>query len=62
MDKKNLERLEFITSAITTVLLAILTYLQFDKNRPFWWIYLIVTILMGFNAYKKYKENQEPSK
>ncbi|WP_295883167.1 hypothetical protein [uncultured Anaerococcus sp.] len=56
MNKNNLEQMEFLTSAITTLLLAALTFLQYQKNRPYWWLILIVTILMGANAYIKYKK------
>jgi len=56
MDKKNLEQLEFLTSVITAVLLLVITYLQYQKNRPFWWLILIVSIFMGANAYMKYKK------
>nr|WP_115595680.1 hypothetical protein [Anaerococcus octavius] len=61
MDKKNLEQLEFLTSVITAVLLLVITYLQYQKNRPFWWLILIVSIFMGANAYMKYKKI-EPKK
>ena len=56
MDNKNLEQLEFLTSVITAVLLLVITYLQYQKNRPFWWLILIVSIFMGANAYMKYKK------
>ena len=56
MDKKNLEQLEFLTSVITAVLLLVITYLQYQKNRPFWWIILIVSITMAANAYIKYNK------
>ena len=56
MDKKNLEQLEFLTSVITAVLLLVITYLQYQKNRPFWWLILIVSIFIGANAYIKYKK------
>lgn len=55
MNKNNLEQLEFLTSAVTAGLLVILTILQYQKNRPFWWLILIVSILMAANAYTKYK-------
>ena len=61
MDKKNLEQLEFLTSVITAVLLLVITYLQYQKNRPFWCLILIVSIFMGANAYMKYKKI-EPKK
>ncbi|WP_394022452.1 hypothetical protein ACF3NF_05035 [Anaerococcus martiniensis] len=56
MNKNSLEQMEFLTSAITSLLLAALTFLQYQKNRPYWWLILIVTILMGANAYTKYKK------
>lgn len=56
MNKNNLEQLEFLTSAVTAGLLVILTILQYQKNRPFWWLILIVSILMAANAYTKYKK------
>lgn len=55
MNKNNLEQMEFLTSAVTAGLLVILTILQYQKNRPFWWLILIVSILMAANAYTKYK-------
>lgn len=55
MNKNNLEQLEFLTSAVTAGLLVILTILQYQKNRPYWWLILIVSILMAANAYTKYK-------
>lgn len=61
MNKNNLEQFEFLTSAITAVLLLVITYLQYQKNRPFWWLILIVSIFMGANAYMKYKKI-EPKK
>lgn len=60
MNKNNLEALEFMTSVVTAVLLAIVTILQFQKNRPYWWLILIVTIFMAANAYVKYKKFKEP--
>ncbi len=56
MKKNNLDGLEFLTSVITTALLLLITYLQYQKNRPFWWLILIVSIFMGVNAYTKYKK------
>jgi len=56
MNKNNLDNLEFLTSIITTVLLLVITYLQYQKDRPFWWIILLVSIFMGANAYMKYKK------
>ena len=56
MKKNNLDGLEFLTSVITTALLLLVTYLQYQKNRPFWWLILIVSIFMGVNAYTKYKK------
>ena len=55
MNKNNLEQFEFLTSAITAALLYVLTYLQYQKSRSYWWIILIVSILMTANAYVKYK-------
>ena len=55
MNKNNLEQFEFLTSAITAALLYVLTYLQYQKSRSYWWIILIVSILMSANAYVKYK-------
>ncbi|MBP2069177.1 MULTISPECIES: hypothetical protein [Anaerococcus] len=56
MNKNNLDDLEFLTSVITTMLLLVITYLQYQKNRPFWWIILIVSITMAANAYIKYNK------
>lgn len=55
MNKKNLEQLEFLTSAFTAFLLYLLTYLQYSKDKPYWWIVLIGSIFMTANAYVKYK-------
>lgn len=54
--------LELITSAITFILLMILTLVQYIKEKEFWWIILIVSILMGANAYVKYKSFKEKNK
>lgn len=59
MNKKNLDNLEFLTSAFTAVLLYLLTYLQYIKGRSYWWFILIVSILMTANAYVKYKNMKE---
>lgn len=39
----------------------VITYLQYQKGRPFWRLILIVSIFMGANAYLKYKniENKD---
>lgn len=59
---KDSSLLEFVTSTITFVLLIILTIIQFVNNKPFWWIILLVTIIMGANAYIKYKKFKENKK
>ncbi|WP_276876451.1 hypothetical protein [Anaerococcus hydrogenalis] len=59
---KDSNLLEFVTSTITFVLLIILTIIQFVNNKPFWWIILLVTIIMGANAYVKYKKFKENNK
>lgn len=59
MNKKNLEQLEFLTSALTAFLLYLLTYLQYSKGKPYWWIVLIGSIFMTANAYVKYKKFQK---
>lgn len=53
---ENYKKLEFITSLISLILLIILTVMQYLKDRPFWWILVLVTILMGANSYVKYKK------
>lgn len=53
---KDSKLLEFITSAITFVLLIILCIIQYLKENKFWWIILIASILMALNAYVKYKK------
>ena len=53
---KDYRLLEFVTSAITFVLLIILTLVQYLGEKKYWWIILLVTILMGANAYVKYKK------
>ena len=59
---KDYRLLEFITSAITFVLLIILTIIQYIGEKKYWWIILLVTILMGANAYLKYKKFKENKK
>ena len=59
---KDYRILEFITSAITFVLLIILTIIQYISDKKYWWIILLVTILMGANAYVKYKKFKENKK
>ena len=59
MDKKNFDRLEFITSLVTAILLFILTFLQFKKQRTFAWLILIAAIMMAANAYIKYKKYKD---
>ena len=56
---KDYKGLEFITSLITFILLLILTLLQYQKQRPFWWILLLVSLVMGANAFVKYKKFKE---
>lgn len=56
MDKKNFDRLEFITSLVTAILLFVLTFLQFKKQRTFAWLILLAAIMMAANAYTKYKK------
>ena len=59
---KDYRLLEFITSAITFVLLIILTIIQYINDKKYWWIILLVSILMGANAYVKYKKFKENKK
>jgi len=59
---KDYKGLEFITSLITFILLLILTLLQYQKQRPFWWILLLVSLVMGANAFVKYKKFKEDKK
>lgn len=59
---KDYKFIEFVTSTITFLLLIILTIIQYVKNKPFWWIILLVTIIMGANAYVKYKNFRENKK
>lgn len=53
---KKLENLEFLTSLITAVLLYLLTYLQYSKDKSNWYLFLISAILMTANSYVKYKK------
>lgn len=53
---ENYKKLEFITSLISLILLIMLTVMQYLKDRPFWWILVLVTISMGANSYVKYKK------
>ena len=59
---KDSSLLEFVTSAITFVLLIILTIIQYIGEKKYWWIILLVSILMGANAYVKYKKFKENKK
>ncbi|WP_049689872.1 hypothetical protein [Anaerococcus jeddahensis] len=59
---KDYRLLEFITSAITFVLLIILTIIQYIGEKKYWWIILLVSVLMGANAYVKYKKFKENKK
>ena len=59
MDKKNFDRLEFITSLVTAILLFVLTFLQFKKQRTFAWLILLAAIMMAANAYIKYKKYKD---
>lgn len=59
---KDYRLLEFVTSAITFVLLIILTIIQYIGEKKYWWIILLVSILMGANAYVKYKKFKENKK
>lgn len=59
---KDYRLLEFVTSAITFVLLIILTIIQYIGEKKYWWIILLVSILMGANAYLKYKKFKENKK
>mgnify|MGYP007015056165 FL=1 len=59
---KDYRILEFITSAITFGLLIILTVIQYISEKKYWWIILLSSILMGANAYVKYKKFKENKK
>ena len=59
MDKKSFDRLEFITSLVTAILLFVLTFLQFAKQRTFAWLILLAAIMMAANAYIKYKKYKD---
>ena len=57
--KKNYDKLEFFTSLVTAILLFVLTYMQFAKKRSSACIILIAAIMMGANAYTKYKKYKD---
>ena len=59
MDKKNFDKLEFITSLITAILLFILSYLQFTKGRTFSWLIFLAALMMSANSYLKYKKYKD---
>ncbi|MDU2829008.1 MAG: hypothetical protein E7C03_00830 [Anaerococcus sp.] len=59
---KDYRLLEFVTSAITFGLLIILTIIQYINDKKYWWIILLVSILMGANAYVKYKKFKDNKK
>ena len=56
MKKEEIDKLEFITSIISALLLYILAYIQYTKEKPFFWIILIVAIMLSVSAYLKYKQ------
>ena len=56
MKRIKFDKLEFYTSAITAVLVYILTILQYKNDNPYWCIILIAAIFMTANAYMKYKK------
>ena len=56
MKKTKFDKVEFYTSAITAVLVYILTFLQHKRGNEFWWLLLLAAILMTANAYVKYKK------
>lgn len=56
MKRTKFDKLESYTSAITAVLVYILTILQYKNDNPYWWIILIAAIFMTANAYMKYKK------
>lgn len=56
MKKTKFDKVEFYTSAITAVLVFVLTFLQYKRGNEFWWLILLAAILMTANAYVKYKK------
>lgn len=56
MKKIDLDKSEFFTSLVSSLLLYVLTIYRYVKAKPFWYLILIVAILMSFSAYQKYKE------
>ena len=54
--KQNFIQAQFITSFITSILLYILTFLQYKKGKNFWWVILLAGLATSISAYKNYKD------
>lgn len=56
MKKNDFYKTQFISSAISSVLLYILTIYRYVKGKSFWYLILIVAIVMSLSAYENYKK------
>ncbi|MDD7463440.1 MAG: hypothetical protein SOW41_00330 [Anaerococcus sp.] len=56
MKKNDFYKTQFISSAISSALLYILTIYRYVKGKPFWYLILIVAIVMSLSAYENYKK------
>lgn len=55
MKKIDFYKTQFISSAISSFLLYILAIYRYVKEKPFWYLILIVAIVMSLSAYQNYK-------
>lgn len=62
MKKNDYYKIQFLSSAISSFLLYVLTIYRYVKNKPFWYLILIVAIVMSLSAYENYKKFKENSK
>lgn len=61
MNKNNLEKSQFISSSLTSLLLYVFAIWRIINKKPFWYLVLIVAFVMtasAYNSYRKMKEKQ----
>ncbi|MDD7305634.1 MAG: hypothetical protein PUG67_03510 [Peptoniphilaceae bacterium] len=56
MKKTDFYKTQFISSTISSFLLYVLTIYRYVKDKPFWYLILIVAIVMSFSSYQNYKK------